>query len=186
MKKLFFMLGLAIFIGAVLPVAAQEKEADKKAMSGEMASMMPPQPLNDEWFNWLVGEWEGWSDSPQGKTQDWEEFEMGLDGQFLFVESKSVMGNITYTGMGAITVHPQSGERLGYWIDNFRGMYEGKGKLEGNTITMEWLGNQGTYNETIEKLSDNKYKINWSFTDPRGNKNDGTKEMTKKPAVTEK
>jgi len=183
MKKLLLLL-LALSICLSLPLLAQEKETEKKEMSAE--EMMPPQPLDDEWSIWMVGEWEGWSQSAQGKTQDWEKISMALGGQFLFAESKTVMGAMTYKGMGATTIHPQTGEVVGYWIDNWRGMYKGKGTREGSKLTMEWHGPTGTYKRTMEKVGDDKYTATWSYSDPSGNHSEGTSEMTKKPMMTNK
>ncbi|MCZ6819213.1 MAG: hypothetical protein O7G31_06940 [Calditrichaeota bacterium] len=54
---------------------------------------------------------------------------------------------------------------MGYWMDNYRGMYQGKGKREGDKLTMEWQGYQGTYTNVLEKVDENTYTTTWSFAD---------------------
>ncbi len=102
------------------------------------------------------------------------------------ITSKSEMGEMKYKGMGAITLNPETGESMGYWIDNFRGMYAGKGKREGNKATMEWKGSQGTYKETIEKVSEDKFITSYTFTDTKGKVMEGHGEMTRVKEMTEK
>ncbi|MFQ6115176.1 MAG: DUF1579 family protein [bacterium] len=180
MRRLSIAL-FAMLVIIAMPLMAQEKEAAQ-----EKQAMAPPEPLADEWSKWMVGEWKGWSESEQGKSKDWQKVELGLDGQFVMFQATSAIGEMTYKGMGALTHNPETGESMGYWIDNWRGMYAGKGKREGNKLTMEWKGYMGTYNETIEKVSDDKFVTTYSFTDPQGNTSQGRGEMTRVKPVTEK
>jgi hypothetical protein len=183
MKK-FILFTLCFFVCLAMPLSAQDQEMQKP--EAEMSHMMPPQALDDDWSKWLVGEWEGSSESAKGKSQEWEKYSFGLDNQFLFSESKSVTGPMTYQGMGATTINVESGAVVGYWIDNWRGMYEGSGTREGDKLTMEWKGAFGTYQRVMQKVADDKYTASWSFTDPSGNKSEGTTEMTKKQMMTNK
>ena len=60
------MLFLAALVLISLPMFAQEKEKPKEATP----SMMPPKPLADDLCAWMVGEWEGWTTSPMGKSKE--------------------------------------------------------------------------------------------------------------------
>lgn len=187
MKRATIVL-LVLMLCITMPLLAQEKAAetaDKKEMT-EQAEMAPPSALDDDFCKWLVGEWEGWSEGPEGKHSEWEKIEMGLNGQVLLREAVSKMDDGEYAGMGGMTINPESGEFMGYWMDNHRGMYQGKGKREGDKLTMEWEGYQGTYTNVLEKVDENTYTTTWSFTDAGGNTKEGKSEMTRKGATTMK
>lgn len=180
---------LAVILFVALPAFGQEKEAVKKPMTKDKAKMemdkgqeahMVPQPLDNEWANWMIGEWKGWSDGPMGKTEEWEKIEKGLDGQFLMHDARSKMADGTeYHGLGATTIQPKTGKVVGYWIDNMRGMYAGEGTKEGDTVTTSWKGYQGNFTRTMEKTGENSFKGTWKFEDPAGNAVEGTFEMTR-------
>jgi hypothetical protein len=149
-----------------LPVFAQE--------------MGPPKALDDDFFNWMVGEWEGWSEGPMGKTTDWLKYELGLDGQFLFMQATSEAPGMAYRGMGAVTLNPETGEIVGNWIDNFRGMYQGVGKRDGNKLIIEWDGKMGKSTRTTEKLGDNKFRVVAKSVGPDGSTMESKAEFTRK------
>jgi hypothetical protein len=180
MKKIILLL-LALSICFAIPVMAQE---EKKA-EGEQAQMAPPPPLNDEFINWMVGEWEGWTESPMGKSTDWQKNFLSLDGQFMLIDYKSEGAGGSYHGMGAITLS-QSGEVLGYWIDNMRTMSEGKGTREGNVVTMEWQDQNGKMTRIMEKVSADKFTESVSWPGPDGTMMQAKCEMTRKPMMSDK
>jgi hypothetical protein len=165
MKKT--MLSLAILVSFLaVPMMAQ--------MSA------PPKPLDTPMTKWMLGEWEGWMNSPMGKSQEWLVFSMGLNDQFMMMEGSSEAGPMKYHGIGAVTVDPKTGASVGYWIDNFRGMFEGKGKEEGNKSIMEWSGNMGKSTRIIEKLGPDKMKITVEMPGADGKMTTVTGEMTRK------
>ena len=180
MKKLFVVL-LALMVCFAMPLLAQE---DKKEMGGDM-EMAPPTPLTKDAFcSWMVGEWKGWSDGgSMGKAESWEKVEMKLNGQFLHRTAKDSHG---YEGMGILTMHPETGQFMGGWVDNFRGMYDGNGNREGNVLSMEWKGAPGTYKQVSTKVDNNTYTYTWSFTDPAGNTMQGKGEMTRVKKMSSK
>jgi hypothetical protein len=97
------------------------------------------------------------------------------------------MGEMVYHGNGAMTVDRESGKIVGYWIDSMRGMYKGEGTREGNKVTLVWKGKDGTYKETMEKVSEDKIVSQFSFTDTQGKLADeGKSEMTRVDAAAEK
>jgi hypothetical protein len=187
------MLSLAVF--------AQESETSPQS---DMP-MTPPQPLNNDWQNWLIGEWQGTSESTMGKSDDWMKIEKGIDGQFLIMhytgktieikpdalkqmakemniseDQAKEIAHQEYKGLGITTVNPMSGEIMGYWFDSYRDVSEGKGSYEGNTSTITWTSKyMGTMKRTTEKLGDNKMKITFSGKDTKGNPYEGSAIMTR-------
>ncbi len=199
------LLCLACILMLALPAFAQEKEmANPAAMP-----MTPPQPLSDDLFKWMVGEWEGWSTSPMGKSQDWQKIEWALDNQFIVIHytakttepnqeamkamadaakmSKADMDkmqNMGYKGMGPMTINPQTGEVTAMWFDNMRGSYKGKGKREGNKITMTWEGPMGARTDTTEKVSEDKMVVTYTNKEPDGKVTEGRTEFTRKKGAS--
>ena len=155
-----FILFVALIICISLPLMAQEKEKPE-------APPPPPKPLGQEW-DWMVGEWEGWSESPMGKSKEWEKIEFTLDRQFLMIQASSEYDGMTYKGGGVTTVDPKTGELVGFWFDNLRGIYKGKGKLEGNKSTMTWVGPMGKSTRIIEKVSEDEHTVTVKMTGPDG------------------
>ena len=66
MRKLSILL-LALLMCISLPLLAQEQEKPGTPPA-------PPKPLGEEW-DWMVGEWEGYTESPMGKAKEWEKVE---------------------------------------------------------------------------------------------------------------
>ena len=94
-----------------------------------------------------------------GESRDQVIFEFNYGGQFLMMHYKSERDNGTVmTGMGAIT-KTKGGKLVGYWIDSWRTMSEGKGNREGNISTIEWLTSEGVYVRTTEKVGENTMKV---------------------------
>lgn len=138
----------------LLPVAAQMFQS--------------PKPLDTPMSKWLAGQWQGMINGPFGEVEEWMAVTFGLENQFLLMQGKSKSSAMEYKGMGAMTVDPKTGNFVGVWIDNFRGMYKGSGKEEGNKITMEWAGPQGKSTRIIEKLSQDKMKVSVKMPGPDG------------------
>jgi hypothetical protein len=83
-------LTLSLVFTACLTLAAFAQEEKKMTQEG-MPSMTMPKPLtNDDFCKWMVGEWEGWTTSPTGKSQDWQKIEWGLDNQFLMTHYREI------------------------------------------------------------------------------------------------
>lgn len=172
--KRFILLAAVLCVALSPALGAQEGKAE----IGDLPTA-PPEPLDDPWTRWLVGEWEGWSESPYGKATESLVVELGLGGQFLLMQATSDLGEMKWTGMGAMTVDPETGHHKGYWIDSWRGMYEGKGKLEGNKETTEWRGSMGTAVRVVEKVSEDKFVVTEKMTMPDGSVIDARAEMTR-------
>jgi hypothetical protein len=195
------MLVVAVLVLFSLPLLGQEKEKPKEAAP----SVAPPTALADDMCAWMIGEWEGWSETPMGKATEWDKFGWSLDNQFVMMNTTSKttemteeqkkkaaemygmtkedvekMIGMTYKGMGPLTVNPGTGEYLGYWFDNWRGIYKGTGKREGNKITMTWESPMGSEVRTTEKVDENKMVITFKSTDPKGSVTEGKTELTRK------
>jgi hypothetical protein len=170
MKKI----ALLVFVACLaVPLVGQEKEVTSDIPQA------PPAPLSDEWSKWLVGEWEGWSESTYGRGKERLVVEMGLDGQFVLMQATSEMGEMKWSGMAAMTVDLETGEHKGYWVDSWRGMYEGRGKLEGNKETMQWTGPLVKAIRVVEKVSNDKFVVTEKMTMPDGSIMEGKAEMTR-------
>jgi hypothetical protein len=148
-----------LFLFITIPLLAQEKE--------EHHHMAPP-PLNDQFFNWMVGEWKGKTTSPNGETADYLKCEIGLDGQFLVMTYKAdLAGKPLMSGIGMVTLDKE-GNETGYWVDSMRSMAQGKGIRKGNTSIFNWTMAAGAYVRTTEKVDENTMKVSGVMTMPDG------------------
>lgn len=197
-RNLMFVVSVLILLS--IPILAQEKEKPKEAAP----SMAPPAAITDDMCAWMIGEWEGWTQSPMGKMKEWDKFEWGLDNQFVLMTATSKttemteeqktkameaygmskddvekMMQMTYKGMGPITINPATGEYMGYWFDNWRGVYKGTGKRDGNKVVVTWEGPMGKETRTTEKVGDDKMAISIESTDMKGNVTKATTELTR-------
>jgi hypothetical protein len=164
---------LPITLLLALCLAIPLMAGDEKA-AGEMP-MAPPAPLDESVFGWMVGEWEGWSESPMGKSEDWMTCRMGLGGQFLIMEYKSKTPMGDYEGFGMLTM--QGDEVRGHWFDNGRSMSEGSGTIDGTKTTITWTSQMGT-STRITDLVDGKMVATMKM-EMGGQKMEGRSEMTR-------
>jgi hypothetical protein len=166
--------------------------------------MTPPKGLSSDWYDWMIGEWEGYTESPMGKMKDWIKFEWGLDKQFVVIhyQGKMIEPNkeiikgmqeqtnmsdhdmqemmeMPYKGLGVVTKDPKTGEGTGYWFDNWRSVSKGKGKMESaNKMTMVWESAMGTETRTTEKVDENKMVVNFKSSGAMGEQ-EGRTELTR-------
>ncbi|MFQ5583112.1 MAG: hypothetical protein ACE5GL_01600 [Calditrichia bacterium] len=199
-----------LLIIASFPVIAQQEEMKpgSKMMSAEkMPEMMPPKPLSGEFNNWIVGEWEGYSTSPMGKSKDVMKCEAVLDGQFLLItyegkmiehneemmkemgekmqmsdEAMEKMKEMSYKGMGLVTQNPQTGGMMGYWFDNWRGISKGSGSQEKGEQMMTWKGPMGTEIRTIKMTGRDNMVVTFKSSGPMG-EFEGKSEYTRKSSM---
>ncbi len=185
MKRTLAVIVAFLFMSLALPLFAQA----------------PPGPLNDDFLKWLVGEWEGTTESPMGKSNDEMEVDWDLEHQFIGFRFKSknaesdpakleAMAKATgmtkeqllapYKGKGVMTMNPETKEYIGYWFGSFRDVSQGKGAREGNKITMTWEGSMGNEVRTFEKAGDDKLVMSFKGKDPQGNEMSGTTTMMRK------
>ena len=172
MKKIVSLLVLFGLCFAV-PALAQDGMEGHDKPHDMPPPMEPPPPLDSALAEWFAGEWEGVSKGPMGEAKEWRRYEIGLGGQFLLIEATSTHGDgeggtgMVYEGMGGMTKGPE-GKWIGYWIDNFRGMYKGHGRQEGDAIHMTWEGPEGIAHRVMRKVDDNTYEATSKMTMPDG------------------
>jgi hypothetical protein len=168
------------------PLFAQEKERAKEVYALPVAAGMPtpPQPLDDDFHKWMIGEWEGSTTSSMGKARIWLKIEWGVDRQFVILHEVSHFEpNIVYKGIGVFTKDPASGDFNGHWFDNLRGVYKGTGKWTGNKVMMAWESPMGTETRTTEKArkaSEDKMVMIFKTKSSTGQEVDGRTEVTRK------
>lgn len=178
MKRLLFLTLSFLFISSL--VISQEKDQAK-----ETESYTAPTPLDDDLMNWMIGEWKGKMTGPMGETDEWLKYEFMLGNQFLMVSATSKMGeNWNYEGNGALTLKPESAEVMGYWVDNMRGMYKGKGMKEGEMIKMTWYGPEGSATRITKKLGNDKFVVISQSKDAEGNPVESKGEFTRVKDLT--
>lgn len=180
MKK-FFIILLALSVYVAVPLMAQEKEMAKKEMPAMPA---PPAPLNDDFMNWMVGEWKGWSEGMMGKSEDWMKCKMDFGGQFMMIDYKADGPMGSFTGGGAYTLNQEGGIEA-FWIDSFREMATGKGMRDGDTMTIQWEGKMGNGTRVTKKISDDKFVVTSKF-EMGGQVMESKSEMTRVKEMTEK
>jgi hypothetical protein len=185
MKRLMLIFSAILVLGAPLPLLAQA----------------PPGPLQDDFYDWMTGKWEGATESPWGKANDEMEVDWDLEHQFLDVHYKSKIAETDPAKLEAMaknagmtkeqlqapykikvmmTANPETKEYLGYLFDSYRAVATGKGTRDGNKMTMIWEGPMGNETRTIEKVSEDKLVMTFEGKDPQGNVMKGTTTMMRK------
>ncbi len=196
-----------------LSSCAINKEKEMAETSGPPS--FQPNPLDDEWSKWLVGEWEGIVGLGGVKSEAWREIELGMNGQFLITKHEHKVSNEEIQGLKKImhisdedvkryqslpfkyleiwTIDPKNGEVIGYFFDSLRRVAEGKGKLQGNKEIVEWqwfAQGQGASSmrsiSITERVSDDRFITTKKYTLPDGSTMEGKVEMTRKKIKTEK
>ena len=142
--------------------------------------MQAPEPLTDAFLKSYLGKWQGATKSEMGESEDVMDCWMALNDQFVIINYKSTSPAMNYEGMGAVTIDPQSGQVLGYWIDSMRDMSKGVGKIEGNKLIMEWTSKMGTGTRT-EELVDNKLHVTSKWKMPDGSVMESTSDFQRVP-----
>jgi hypothetical protein len=210
MKRLSII--LLIGIVSISSYAINEKKETAKE-SG--STSFQPEPLDDEWSKWLVGEWEGSFESDVGTGKIRTKIELGLNGQFLIMKTEAKTTEITDKQRQYLkdtlrasdedikryrsstskelqihTVDPKTGEVVGYLFDSFRCAAEGRGKRQGNKEIIEWkwsvIAQGATSVRIIERINDNKFTLNHKYILPNGNKMEDKVEFTRKKIKTGK
>ncbi len=158
MYKLSILFSI-LFLLLTVPLLAQEEPAQ---------SMTLPQPLDDAFLKWMVGEWKGTTSSSNGITEDYMNCEMEIGGQFLFATyTANYEGKLMMSGLAVLTLDKQ-GNDVSYWIDSMREMGTGKGSRQGNVSVVKWPMYGGEYVRTTEKVDENTMKVTGVMLMPDG------------------
>ena len=192
---------------------AINKENDSAKESG--SASFQPEPLDDNWNKWLVGQWEGSADSDAGTAKLWMKIDFGLNDQFLIMKGEAKITELTaeqikylketlnasdedleryrsstFKNLQIHTIDPKTGEVIGYLFDSMRCIAEGKGRRQGNKEIIEWKWSataQGATSVYItEKINDNNFTLNHKYILPNGKKMEDKIEMIRRKTKTEK
>jgi hypothetical protein len=206
MKGLKMKRLLVLFFVLMISVTSCMVNKENEMAKESGASSFQPKPLEDEWFKWLVGEWEGSVESDVGTGKIRMKIELGLNGQFLIMKTESEITEITdeqrqylretlhasdedieryrnstFKELQTHTIDFKTGERIGYLFDSMRCIAEGRGRRQGNKEIIEWKWSVAAQGATsvsiIERINDNKFTYNHKYTLPNGNKMEGKGEM---------
>lgn len=199
-----------ILLAVMLVVTSCATSQREKTAHGNGPGVFRPKPLDDEWSQWIVGEWEGSVEGDAG--QGWSvTIEPALKGQFLIFRSQADLTtmppeqiqylkehnhatdedigrfrSMPFRELEIYTVDPRSGQIIGYLFDSLRCVAEGRGKREGNKEVMDWqwsVCGQGTSTRITERVNEDECIITQKDTSPDGTVTEGAARMTrsKKP-----
>ena len=190
MKRAIIVMFALLAVLTTLLLIAQERESPVEGVTSRTII----NPAEDGMWQWMIGNWSGWSESPLGKTQDWIKCEWDLNQQFLLTHIKSQMTepnrevlqrmaekhNTTadeiikmilapYSGKGYSTID-QNGEINCYWFDSLRRVYNGSEIRNGNVVKMicREVGGNIVIERTFEKRGENKLTGTFKNTLPDG------------------
>jgi len=201
MKRTFLVMFALLAALTTLLLIAQDKEISAE----KTVRITTINPADDEVWQWMIGNWSGWSESPIGKTQDWISCKWDLNQQFLVTHVKSevtepnhkilrrmaeerytTVDEITkmmlapYAGKGFATIDP-SGEINSYWFDSLRRIYQGFETREGNKVKVIWkeVGGGIAIERTFEKVAEDKMAGTFKNIFPNGRIMEGRFEATR-------
>lgn len=147
----------------------------------------PPQmsAIQDPFWDSLIGKWEGWSESPMGKSADEVEFEWELQKQFFKTKVEVKTGDMVYKIVGYSTVDPKTGKISGHWFDTSRIVYISTETRSGNKVAMRIEGGPGPIERTYEKVGEDKLVGTFKVMTPNG-PIEGRSELTRKVKAPKK
>lgn len=136
--------------------------------------------VQDAFWESLIGKWEGWSESPMGKSNDEVEFEWELQKQFFKTKVEVKSGDMTYKMVGYSTMDAKTGKITGHWFDSWRVVYTSTETRNGNKVTMRIEGGPGPMERSYEKIGEDKLVGTFKVTGPDGKVIEGRSELTRK------
>ncbi len=165
-------------------------------------AMFFPQPLDDEWCKWVVGEWEGTGSSDAGKGRGTGHFELALGGQFLICRGQAEITGLDpdylkkhmhatdseierfkrsgYQQLEIYTVDQKTGEVIAFLFDSLRCVATGRGRREGYKETVNWEWQTGHKSTRItERLSADKMLVIERTPNPDGSVMEDKGELTR-------
>ncbi|MEK7729475.1 MAG: hypothetical protein AAB354_13755 [candidate division KSB1 bacterium] len=154
------------------------------AISGFAQAPPAMTPIQDAFWESLIGKWEGWSESSMGKSADEVEFEWELQKQFLKTKVEAKSGEMTYKMVGYSTIDA-TGKITGHWFDSWRLVYASTETRNGNKVTMRIEGGPGPVERTYEKVGEDKLVGTFKVT-MNGQTFEGRSELTRKVKAAKK
>jgi len=146
----------------------------------------PAAPIQDAMWESLVGKWEGWSESPMGKSTDEVEFEWELQKQFFKTKVEVKNSDTAYKIVGYSTMDPKTGKITGHWFDTARIVYTSSETRNGNKVTIRIEGGPGPVERTYEKVGNDKLVGTFKATTADGKTVEGRSELTRKVKAAKK
>lgn len=143
-------------------------------------------PLQDAMWESLIGKWEGWSESPMGKSTDEIEFEWELQKQFFKTKVEAKSGEMNYKIVGYSTMDPKTGKITGYWFDTARLVYTSTETREGNKVMLRIEGGPAPVERVYEKVGDDKLVGTFKVMVPGGQTIEGRSELMRKVKAPKK
>ncbi len=189
MKRLSILL-LIVMVSMASCAINQEKEITEESKP----SSFQPKSLDDEWTEWIVGEWEFEFGEAENIIKSVMKAELGLNGQFLILKYESEFidehteelkksmetsdqeaekfKRLIHKEIELSTIEPETGEVIGYLFDSLRCIAQGKGRRQENKEIMEWKwncsGHEATSVRTTERISDDKLVMTEKYIAPDG------------------
>ncbi len=104
----------------------------------EPLPLLPPLDSYD-WTRWLVGEWEGWLEQPDGRrVRQTQSFTFDVDSRFLITRLRQeVASGQWYTGTGMFQYDPASETSVGHWFGIVGDRNIGLGRRDGDRWVWE-------------------------------------------------
>ncbi|NUO81821.1 hypothetical protein HUU05_17255 [candidate division KSB1 bacterium] len=146
----------------------------------------PPAPIQEAMWESLVGKWEGWTESPMGKSTDEVEFEWELQKQFFKTKVEAKSGDMNFKIVGYSTTDQKTGKISGHWFDSMRGVYTSTETHEGNKIILHIEGGPGPEERIYEKVGNDKLVGTIKFVTPDGKTLEGRSELVRKVKAAKK
>jgi hypothetical protein len=119
-----------------------------------------PEPVSDyDWTAWLVGEWQGWFESEEGRAPLRQTFELAVGGRYLYTEIVMNEGQPgEYRGIGVFQYFPGDGTAYGNWFGAIQ-TNDGHARREGDSFIWEIPRLGGTVIRVRERVSDDEYLV---------------------------
>lgn len=173
----------------------------------DQPAMFLPQPLTDDWTQWIAGDWEGSGESNAGKGRGKMRFEVILSGQFLMQTGEAELTELNpdylkkhmhasdeeidrfrrtgYQSLEIYTLDQQTGEVIGFLFDNLRCIAKGRGRRAGFKETVDWEWASGHKSTRItERLSDDRLLVIERTRNTDGSIMEDKGEMTRRQPQT--
>ncbi len=178
------------------------KPPSKAGADAGPRAMFFPQPLDDDWCRWIVGEWEGTGTSDAGKGRGTGRFELALGGQFLICRGQAEITGLDpdylkqhmratdteierfaragYQQLEIYTIDQKTGEVLAFLFDSLRCIATGRGKREGYKETVHWEWQTGHKSTRVtERVSADKMLVIERTPNPDGSVMEDKGELTR-------
>ena len=123
--------------------------------------------LDTNWSNWLIGEWEGWRETENGKIKLKQSFKEILNKKYILTQMEAGEGKTQYKGFGIFWYNANNSAE-GHWFGGYYDANTGKAKREGEKM----IWNIDRFGSKIvrirERLSEDEYIVNSIIMNEQG------------------